>query len=141
MLRPKIDSLGAPSRLDRIALTRLSRAGFLRRSAVAVGGLTALGALGSGAAFASSGADPVPIPGGFDIYFNPVTANPFIHVLPPAVGFEMATISNFNGVVGAAEMQGTANGGAYNFDCDMRFMQGLYAGVDDRLRHGTFGFI
>jgi hypothetical protein len=53
----------------------------------------------------------------------------------------MSSITDFNGVVGAAETQGTANRGAFNFDADMRFMQGLYVGTDGRLRQGSFGFI
>jgi hypothetical protein len=65
-------------------------------------------------------------------------------VLPPAVGFEMSTITDFHGVVGAAEIQGTAKGSdgtTYTFDADMRFMQGLYVGMDGRLRRGSFGFV
>jgi hypothetical protein len=120
----------------------VSRRRFLRRSAVAVGALAGAGLFDVAAAFGDgSGADPRPIPGGFDQFFNPVPSDPFVHVLPPAVGFEMSSITDFNGVVGAGETQGTANNGAYNFDCDMRFMQGLYAGVDGRLRQGSFGFI
>ena len=53
--------------------------------------------------------DPRPIPGGFDGNFDPVPADPSVHVLPPAVGFEMSTITDFDGVVGAAEIQGTAS--------------------------------
>ncbi len=65
-------------------------------------------------------------------------------MLPPAVGFEMSTITDFNGVVGAAEIQGAAKGSdgtTYSFDADMRFMQGLYVGTDGRLRRGSFGFV
>jgi len=56
----------------------------------------------------------------------------------------MSTITDFNGVVGAADMQGTAEGSdgtTYSFDADMRFMQGLYVGTDGRLRLGSFGFV
>src|ERR1700758_88746 len=86
-----------------------SRAAFLRRSAVAVGGLSGVGLLDAATALGSSGADPVPIPGGFDSGFNPVPINPFIHVLSPTVGSEMSTITNFAGIVAAGETQGTAN--------------------------------
>jgi len=54
----------------------------------------------------------------------------------------MSTITDFNGVVGAADMQGTAEGSdgtTYSFDADMRFMQGLYVGTDGRLRLGSEG--
>ena len=67
-----------------------------------------------------------------------------IHILPPAIGFEMATITDFNGVIAAAEIQGTAqgtDGTQYTFDTDMRFMQGTYVGMDGRRYRGAFGFI
>ena len=45
-----------------------------------------------------------PIPGGLDEAFKAVPSDPFIHVLPPAVGFDMSTITDFAGVVAAAEI-------------------------------------
>ena len=88
--------------------------------------------------------EPRPIPGGFDATFTPVPADPLIHVLPPAVGFEMSTITDFNGVVGAAEIRGSAtgsDGSAYSFDADMRFMHGRFIATDGRLRDRAFAFI
>ncbi len=126
--------------VQQLVRTRVSRRNFLRGGAVTLGSLAGAGIL-SRSAFGASGADPRPIPGGFDENFNPVPATPLIHVLPPIQGFELATITDFNGVVGAAELQGTANNGAFNFDADMRFMQGLYVGTDGRLRQGSFGFV
>lgn len=76
--------------------------------------------------------------------FTPVTSDPFVHVLSPSVGSEMSTITDFNGVIGASETQGTAHGSdgtTYSFDCDMRFMRGVYVGLDRRLHNGSFGFI
>jgi hypothetical protein len=70
--------------------------------------------------------------------------DPFIHVLPPAIGFEMATITDFDGVIAAAEIQGTAHGSdgtQYTFDTDMRFMKGRYISIDGQLRQGSFGFV
>lgn len=87
---------------------------------------------------------PNPIPGGFDASFTPVASDPFIHVLPPVPGFEMATITDFNGTIAAAEIQGTAQGSDdtdYGFDCDMRFMVGTFVDSAQRLRHGAFGFV
>ena len=63
---------------------------------------------------------------------------------PPAVGFEMSTITDFNGVVAAADIQGAAtgsDGSTFGFDTDMRFMDGEFVGEDGRLHHGTFGFV
>jgi hypothetical protein len=67
-----------------------------------------------------------------------------VHVLPPGIGFEMSTITDFNGVVAASETRGRAHGSDgtnYGFDTDMRFMLGTYRGLDGRIRKGAFGFI
>jgi hypothetical protein len=56
----------------------------------------------------------------------------------------MSTITDFNGVVGASETRGIAHGSdgtTYSFDCDMRFMRGMYVGLDGRHHDGSFGFI
>jgi hypothetical protein len=106
-----------------------------------LGGVAGLGLVDPSFALGSASSHPRPIPGGFDLNFNPVTSDPFIHVLSPSVGSEMSTITDFNGVIGASETQGTANHGAYSFDCDMRFMRGVYVGVDGRPHNAAFGFI
>ena len=88
--------------------------------------------------------DPKPIPGGFTADFDLVPSDPLIHVLPPFPPFEMSTIGDFSGAVGAADVQGTAHGSdgtAYAFDADMRFMQGTYVDVDANIQHGSFAFI
>jgi len=122
----------------------LSRRQLLHRSALALGGVAGLGLLDPSRVLGSVAAAPRPIPGGFDLSFNPVPSGAFIHVLPPSVGFEMSSITDFNGVIGASETQGTARGSdgtRYDFDCDMRFMRGAYVGLDRRLHNGSFGFI
>jgi hypothetical protein len=123
-----------------------SRGQFLRRSAATLGGVAGLGLAEPLTAFAKgkSPGMPNPIPGGFDANFQPVPSNPLVHVLPPGIGFEMATITDFNGVVGASEIRGTAHGSdgsTWGFDTDMRFMQGQYVDTSGRMQHGTFGFI
>jgi hypothetical protein len=60
---------------------------------------------------------------------------------------EVSAISDFNGFVGAVELQGTGTGMQAGtsetllFDADMRFMQGVYVGVDGHNHQGTFGFV
>ncbi|SRR5712692_1548837 len=63
-------------------------------------------------------------------------------------GIDPSSIGDFNGAVGVAEVQGT--GTATNpdgstkslfFDTDMRFMSGVYVGVDGAVHKGTFGFV
>jgi len=129
---------------DRAVAATMSRAQFFRRSAVAAGAVAGLGLLRTRGAAAATPADPSPIPGGFDENFNIVPSDPFIHVLPPTIGFEMATITDFDGVIAAAEIQGTAQGSdgtQYTFDTDMRFMHGRYVGLDGLIRTASFGFI
>ena len=125
-------------------LQQATRRQFLRRGAVAVGGVAALGLWQTAGAFGAPRGDARPIPGGFNANFELVPQNPLIHVLPPAMGFEMATITDFNGVVAATEIQGTAqgsNGSSFTFDADMRFMQGTYVALDGRVHENTFGFV
>jgi hypothetical protein len=121
-----------------------SRGQFVRRGAAAIGGAAGVGLLNPAAAFGRSTAGPRPIPGGFDETFTPVPSDPFIHVLPPQLGFEMSTITDFSGIVGAAEIQGVArgsDGSSYDFDTDMRFMKGTFVGLDGRVQSGSFGFV
>jgi len=61
------------------------------------------------------------------------------HVLGPD-SEEPSAITDFNGFVGATEIQGTGTGGLL-FDVDMRFMQGTYVGVDGKVHWDTFGFV
>jgi len=76
------------------------------------------------------------------------------HVYAPAafdpIDSEPGTITDFKGFAGLAYISGNVvrtdrkSGETavlpFNFS-DMRFMQGLYRGVDGRPRQGTFGFI
>ena len=124
-------------------MSRISRRALLGRTAgVAVGASLGLPVF---AAAAKPGTGvPNPIPGGFDENFNVVTHDPFIHVLVPAPGFEMATITDFNGTIAAAEIRGFATGSddsQYSFDADMRFMVGTFVDTANRMRHGAFGFV
>ena len=115
---------------------------------MALGGLTAFDMLGAGGVALAKKTKPLPmprpIPGGFDSSFNIVPTGADVHVLPPGIGFEMSTITDFNGVVAASEIRGTAHGSdgsVWDFDTDMRFMRGDFVGLDGRVHHGTFGFI
>lgn len=125
--------------------SEFSRRQLLRRSAVALGGLTATGLVDPSSVFASTTAAPRPIPGGLRLSdFSFVSSGADFHFLLPGIGFEMSTITDFVGVVGGSETRGTAHGtdgSTHVFDCDMRFMQGLYVGLDGRQHIGSFGFI
>jgi hypothetical protein len=70
------------------------------------------------------------------------------HVTFFGPGVDPSSIGDFNGFVGVAQVQGTGTGTTADgstepllFDTDMRFMQGVYIGQDERVHQGTFGFI
>ncbi len=82
------------------------------------------------------------------------TANTFtlagktFHLTLFGPGIDPSSIYDFNGFVGVAEVQGT--GTATNpdgstetllFDTDMRFMSGVYVGVDGAVHKGAFAFV
>ncbi|HEV2237657.1 MAG TPA: hypothetical protein VGR57_13430 [Ktedonobacterales bacterium] len=80
----------------------------------------------------AASSDPRPIP-------ETLFGNTPFHVLDPG-GEEPSSITDFNGFIGATDIQGTGTGGLL-FDLDMRFMKGVYVGVDDQVHQGTFGFV
>lgn len=114
---------------------------------MALGGIAGLGLLDPSSIFASAAGAPRPIPGGFDLAtFAFVPSGADLHFFSPGIGFEMSTITDFNGVIGGSQTRGTAhdnteNGNQYSFDCDMRFMRGVYVGDDGSMHNGSFGFI
>jgi hypothetical protein len=96
---------------------------------------------------AKPSSDPNPIPGGLDFLGN---GNVFhVHLPGPEFGHneEPSIITDFNGKVGISRVQGTGvgtQGGvatAYTFDTDVRFMDGVYVGVDGKHHQGTFGLV
>jgi hypothetical protein len=128
----------------------LGRRPFLRAAAGTAGALLAAGAASSALA-AAERPEPRPIPHGLDI-----PGLPRIHVRAPrfpGVGGDAdddpITITDFSGKIGYAIIDGTGTGtdtatGAtkrYSTNVDMRFMTGLYKGLDGRMRGGTFVFI
>ena len=87
---------------------------------------------------------PRPIPTGFT--FN----GKFIHLDPMSPGLtENSSIYDFHGSIGAAIVDGTGTATntetgvtqSLNFDTDMRFMKGVYIGMDGEKHQGTFSFI
>jgi hypothetical protein len=110
----------------------LSRRRVIQGAAASSAAALASGLLPRMAYAKPASADPRPIPG---VLF-PDT--PF-HVNFPG-SEEPSSITDFNGFVGATDLQGTGTDGLL-FDLDMRFMQGTYVGVDGRLHRGTFGFV
>jgi hypothetical protein len=91
----------------------------------------------------AAGSDPIPIPGGI------VVGGQLFHVFLLGEGNEPSTITDFQGFVGVADVQGTGTANyigtgrqeTLNFDTDVRFMQGTYIGMDGNQYSDTFGFI
>ncbi len=121
----------------------VSRRRFIGGAATALGTVLGASVLRPGAALAKAqNATPNPIPGGTTINGQ------LFHFLPFGPGQEPASITDFNGFVGVADVQGT--GTATNpdgstetllYDTDIRFMKGVYVGQDGAVHKGTFGFI
>ena len=119
----------------------LSRRRFMRTAAGATGVVLASGLWMPGRALADNPA-PKPIPGGFEAFGK------FFHLDPssPGPGAENSTIFDFHGSIGAAIVDGTGIGtntdtgttSSLLFDTDMRFMQGVYIGIDGERHTGTF---
>ena len=80
-------------------------------------------------------------PPGMDIYQNfqgPADANPLV---TPLLGNEPNQITNFNGFYGGARVQGTGTDGSGQtlfWDADLRFMKGVYRGLDGSIQKRTF---
>jgi hypothetical protein len=134
----------APSHHEHSGRSALSRRGFINGAGVAVAALAGAGVVSPTRMLAAKpvNATPKPIPNGMTI------GGQLFHVIFFGPGREPATITDFNGFVGVAEVQGT--GTATNpdgstetllFDTDMRFMKGVYVGQDGAVHKGTFGFV
>jgi hypothetical protein len=95
-------------------------------------------------------ARPIPhisTPPGAHFYFpGPVDASP---TTSPDTGHDPSIITDFSGVIGQADLilSGTGtdlNTGAsakYDFHTDMRFMDGVFVGLDNERHRGSIGFI
>src|SRR6266487_5258041 len=120
----------------------MSRRKFIGAAAGTTGAILASGLWMPKLALAA-GSDPNPIPGGI------VVGGQLFHVFLLGEGNEPSTITDFKGFVGVADVQGTGTGintrtGSHEtltYDTDVRFMQGIYIGMDGKQHSDTFGFI
>ena len=123
------------------------RADLSRRGFLGAGGM----ALGAGLATASPSQAatgdtlPNPIPGGLDLLGN----GHIFHVYLPGTSSELSTITDFNGVLAAADILGTWSGDGVTppagtplvFDAQMRFLAGEYIARNGQRRQGVFAFV
>ena len=116
----------------------VSRRKFLGTAAAASGvAVTAsLWMPGLAKAAAPGAGTPRPIPG------TVAPGAPF-HIKLPGAGAEPSAITDFNGFVAIADIEGTGtgSGSGLTFGADLRFITGTFKGTDDRIHRGTFGFI
>jgi hypothetical protein len=117
---------------------RLLQAGVATTAMLAAS--SALSPLRAAAASGTGGGTPVPVPA------NPAFGG--LHIYSVALGSEPSSVGDFNGVVGAAIIDGTGVGRSASgateqllFDTDMRFMQGTFRGTDGLAHEGTFAFV
>ena len=131
----------------------LSRGQFIGTAAGVTGAALSSGLWMPGLAHAekSMPATPKPIPD----FFVPFPGSQQVHLNLPqnvivtrngmtTIAADPSTMTDFNGFVGLANVDGTGtdgNGNPLFFDVDMRFMKGRYVGVDGKRYHATFGFV
>ena len=128
----------------------MSRRRFMGTAAgtAVLGGALSAGLLRTGLAAPKMSFAPVPIPGG-----SPVLGGAH-HVFAPAsidpIDAEPITITNLNGFVGLAYINGTVTQTNTKtgeilqlpfINSDMRFMQGDFRGTDGRVHQGTFALV
>src|SRR6266545_6617268 len=135
-----------PARSPTVTIRPLAprhRHGLSRRQLLAGAGASGAGLLAAGMfaspAFAAPGTGaPRPIPGGIQP-FGPGTE--VFHVFPPGTG-EPNTITDFNGFVGVAVIDGAGAGdhADLTFEVDNRFITGEYVALNGQHCNATFGF-
>jgi len=85
-------------------------------------------------------------PGGHFFFPGPVDASP---MTSPNTGHDPSIITDFSGVIGQADLNFSGTGtdlnmgasATYDFHCDMRFMDGIFVGLDHEQHRGAIGFI
>jgi hypothetical protein len=88
-------------------------------------------------------------PGGHFFFPGPVDGAPPTDPHFPNAGFDPSIITDFSGVIGNADLilsgtgtdLGTGASATYDFHCDMRFMDGVFVGLDNEQHRGAIGFI
>jgi hypothetical protein len=96
------------------------------------------------------GVPPKPIPGGFEFegtVFHSWAPGPETLTLPftgatgQGIDVDPGTLTDFSGFAAMAYHVGSAQGGAFNLETDVRAYQGAYVDATGTRRFGTFAFI
>jgi hypothetical protein len=135
---------------------RVSRRHFIRGVAGAAGAGIVLGAARPVPARAQAAHPICPVvprpiphtstpPGAHFFFPGPVDATP----ITSDTGHDPSIITDFQGTVAEADLTFSGTGtdlktgksATYDFHCDMRFMDGVFVGLDNEVHQGTIGFI
>jgi hypothetical protein len=138
--------------LSTVAPPGVSRRRFMQATGGVAAGAAIAGQLLRPWTVYAAGDDPLPLPSGslgpFRVFAPYRLDDPNLQLDPPDA--EPATITNFSGVVGLAYIDSTVKRTKIStgetvelpsFFSDMRFMNGVYKGVDGKPRQGTFALI
>jgi hypothetical protein len=88
-------------------------------------------------------------PGQHFFFPGPVEGAPSTDPHFPDAGFDPSIITDFSGVIGQADLNlsgvgtdlNTGASATYDFHTDMRFMDGIFVGLDNEQHRGAIGFI
>ncbi len=88
-------------------------------------------------------------PGGHFFFPGPVEGAPSTDPHFPNAGFDPSIITDFSGMIGQADLNlsgigtdlNTGASASYDFHADMRFMDGIFVGLDNEQHRGAIGFI
>jgi hypothetical protein len=122
----------------------VSRRAFMQGAAGVAGLSLAAAHWTPGQAAKPNPGEPLPIPTVRQTPFGPIHENANLDQ-----GLDPSLITDFQGVVGAANLNLTGTGmdtaavqsAQYDFNIDVRFMQGEFIGADGQHHQGTFAFI
>jgi hypothetical protein len=137
----------------RLGWRDLSRRGFIQGASGAGAGLLLGSKVGPAEAeedeHSACPAVPRPVPhistppGAHFFFPGPVDAS------PGNIGHDPSIITDFHGVIAQADLNLSGKGtdlktgvsATYDFHCDMRFMSGVFVGLDNEHHRGTIGFV
>ena len=88
-------------------------------------------------------------PGGHFFFPGPVEGAPSTDPHFPNAGFDPSIITDFSGMIGQADLNlsgigtdlNTGASASCDFHADMRFMDGIFVGLDNEQHRGAIGFI
>ena len=88
-------------------------------------------------------------PGAHFFFPGPVEGAPASDPHFPNAGYDPSIITDFSGVIGQADLNLSGTGtdlstgarATYDFHTDMRFMEGVFVGLDNERHRGSIGFI